>query len=512
MSLSIPTMAAIRFGYGLKPGEAPIASTDDLLAQVNKGKSLVPPFPRESVEGRKATYTRLAQEQADIAKLQRKGEVDADRKKAVQAQRQAGYQGDSIARIVNAVLSPLGFHERLASFWVNHFATSANKLPALRLAASVYEVEAIRPHMGGHFADLLRPAILHPVMLIYLDQMKSVGPNSRAGQKNDKGLNENLARELMELHTLGADGGYTQGDVRSAAMLLTGLSVKKHELTTEFLRRRAEPGPITVRGRTYASHQRSIDDCKALLDDLAADPHTARHICRKLVAHFIADTPPDDMVEAMTSAWKSSNGKLVEVYRAMLEHPRAWTDEGSKIKSPYEFVVSGLRALNVERAVLLDMAEAVAVATPAPPDPAPIMAGESRMAGNAPDASIDPSMGNIPAQDDDADAAPVRAVKQARPMTINAVGRMGQPTWQPPSPKGFPDEAAAWLTAGQLAERISWARKAASLFGNDGDPRAFLRTTLADAARDDTIQVVSQAPSKQHGITMVLASPEFNRR
>ncbi len=512
MSLTIPTMAAIRFGYGIRPGETPVASVGDLLAQVDKGARQTPSFPREGIEQRRATYTRLTEEQAEIFRLRRSGQVEPERQKAVQAARQAAYQADSMARIADAVLSPYGFYQRLAGFWSNHFAVSAGKLPAMRLMVSLYEAEAIRPNVGGSFSDLLHAAALHPAMLIYLDQVRSVGPNSPAGQEKGKGLNENLARELMELHTLGVDGGYSQADVRSAALLLTGLGIKKPEQVTTFHRRRAEPGPITVRGKVYGDPRRSIEECRELLDDLAADPHTARHVCTKLAAHFIADTPPQEVVAAMTDAWAASDGELMAVYRAMLEHPRAWIDEGAKIKTPFEFVVSGLRALDVDGDMLAAMVASVGAGEPAAGDAAAMMAEPGMASAMSSAMSMGADQPQPDAAEDPAETVAAKALRQARPLTINAVARMGQATWQPSSPKGFPDDASSWLTAGQLAERISWARRAVSLFGEDEDPRAFLRATLADAARDDTIQVVSQAPSKQHGLTMVLASPEFNRR
>ncbi|WP_311789274.1 DUF1800 domain-containing protein [Ferirhizobium litorale] len=518
MSLSVPTMAAIRYGYGIRPGEPPARGADDLLAQVQAGRTAAPLFPPEGIESRRK---RIAEQRAWLdayRKAVQNGTADRERRKRFQQDRLKTFQTDAVARIVGATMSPLGFNERLAGFWTNHFSVNAAKGLALWLMASLMEAEAIRPNMSGRFADLLQAVTLHPAMLIYLDQIRSVGPNSRAGKRNDRGLNENLARELMELHTLGVDGGYTQDDVRSAALLLTGLGIKVPEQTTQFRPRRAEPGPFEILGKSYGKRRRSMADCEALLDDLAANPHTARHISRKLATHFIDDAPPDDMVDAMVAAWQASDGTLIEVYRAMLEHPRAWTEEGRKIKTPFEFIVSGLRALDVDDETLTAMI-AVRGVDEAPSGPASPagdeMAGvdEDKATGEAAAVAGAPASGTgVMAKDNPAGTAAEKPDRQARRLTAQALAQMGQAAWRPPSPKGFADDAAAWLTASQLTARIEWARKAVTVFGKDDDPREFLRKVLADAARDDTIQVVSQAPSKAYGMTLVLASPEFNRR
>ncbi|OHV76673.1 DUF1800 family protein [Rhizobium sp. LCM 4573] len=486
MGLIVPTMAAIRYGYGLRAGEDPVAGPDDLMKQVRQGLAEKPRFPREGLTGRRETIGKILSVRAAEAKAAQGGKPNPELRRETEREAQQIYQRDAMARIAQTVDSPNGFYERLVAFWAGHFATSAAKSFLMRMVVPLHEVEAIRPNVGGSFRDLLGAAILHPAMLIYLDQNRSVGPESPVGQKTERGLNENLGRELLELHTLGADGGYGQGDVRAAALILTGLTVDTRTLEVTYRRRLAEPGAITLLGKTYGEEGQPENDHLAMLDDLAANPQTARHICRKLVAHFIADDPPAEVIEAMVAAWGASNGDLMAVYRAMLDHPRAWTEEGRKVKQPFEFIVSGFRALGVpdkDFSELLREAEAE---------------------------EDEEEEGAMAAQADEGEGRRGRSL--ARVLTIGALRRMGQPVWQPPSPAGFPDDAATWVSPSQVSERIAWARMAAETLGRTAQPADLLRAALADAAREDTIRLVEQAPSRAHGLTMVFASPEFNRR
>jgi len=489
MALSNPTLAAIRFGYGLRPGEEPSADAEALLAQIEEGVSRKPGFPREGAAGRLENATRVISVLVAEAKARQGGNPNDSIRKETQQEIQRTYRLDAMARVGNAVHSPLGFHERLASFWVDHFSTSVLKSRPMRMIVPLYEAQAIRPNIGGSFSKLLSAAILHPAMLIYLDQNQSVGPDSPAGRRNRRGLNENLGRELLELHTLGAGSGYTQDDVRAAALVLTGLTVDNRTLEVVYQPRLAEGGPITLLDRTYQDDEGDGQDHVLMLEDLAADPKTARHISGKLVRHFIADTPPDDMVEPMVDAWMKSRGNLTDVYRAMLSHPRAWSEPGRKIKQPFEFVVSGFRALGLPEKSFANLVRDMDDEEEGPVGKAMEMAGAVATRENA-----------------------RRRAARANALTLGALQRMGQPVWQPPSPAGFADEAGVWLSASQLSERIAWSRMIARTFGQKMEPSEFLEAALGEAARPETRQIVAQAPSKVHGITMVLASPEFNRR
>ncbi|TDK36735.1 DUF1800 domain-containing protein [Rhizobium deserti] len=491
MALADPTFAAIRFGYGLRPGDAMPADADGLLDQVKQGVSKKPRFPREGIVGRRETATRVISLRAAEAKAARDGKPNETIRRQTQREAQAIYRQDAVARLAQAVNSPLGFFERLASFWTDHFSTSALKSLPMRMVVPLHEAEAIRPHLGGSFSRLLAAAVLHPAMLIYLDQVQSVGPDSVAGQRAGRGLNENLARELLELHTLGAGSGYGQDDVRAAALILTGLSVDNRSLDVVHRPRFAEGGAISLLGRTYGDDEGAGQDHVLMLEDLAAHPKTAEHICRKLLSHFISDTPPPDMLAPMVAAWTASGGNLTEVYRAMLQQPRAWSDPGQKIKRPFEFIASGFRALDLPEGnfatLLRDMENSEAADGP--------MGKAIDMASSA------------TAREE----AKQRAAT-ANALTLAALQRMGQPIWQPPSPAGFADDASAWLTASQLSERIAWSQKVARTFAGKLEPSQFLEAALGDAATPQTRNIISQAPNKVHGITMVLASPEFNRR
>lgn len=489
MSVSGSTLAAIRFGYGLRPGEEPPATADSLLAQIAKGTSEKPRFPWEGASMRHETAMRVMSLRAAEAKASRAGKPNESIRKETQREARRLYRRDAMARLTQAVQSPLGFYERLASFWVDHFSTSALKSLPMRMIVPLYEAQAIRPNLGGTFSELLQAAVLHPAMLLYLDQDRSVGPDSAAARGNDRGLNENLGRELLELHTIGPRSGYTQDDVRAAALVLTGLSVDNRALEVIHRPRLAEGGTIKVLGRTYKDGGEGGQDHILLLRELAADPRTALHICRKLARHFIADDPPEDVVQVMADAWAESGGNLTEVYRAMLTQPRAWEQPGRKIKQPFEFIVSSFRALDFPEknlaSLLQDMEDG-------DDEGAVGMALEIAGGGNRERNS--------------------KRAGRANNLTLGALQRMGQPIWQPPSPAGFADEAHTWLASSQLAERIGWSRSIARLFARRVEPLELLQAALADAARLETRHIVAQAPSRVHGLTMVLVSPEFNRR
>jgi uncharacterized protein (DUF1800 family) len=521
MSLSFPTMAAIRFGYGFRPGEAVPRDKDDLLRQVTADTRTPVSFPVGGIEER---HQAIADLQANLRDLRQSGDDDQtrrERRKVLQKQAQRSFQQDANARLLQAVMSPNGFYERLSTFWANHFSTSANKSLPMRLLVPLYEAEAIRPHIGGRFADLLRSATEHPAMLIYLDQAESLGPDSKGGMRQKKGLNENLGRELLELHTLGAGSGYTQADVRAAAMVLTGLTIDRQEMDMAFRPGIAEPGRHEVLGVSYGGDKRRAGDYLAMLDDLAANPKTAVHICRKLAVHFIADQPDDGLITAMTGAWKRSDGDLRAVYGAMFDHPSAWANEGAKARQPFDFVVAGLRALNTGNG---DGAVVAFFAANQQDDDAQAMGAQGGMVAGVPDMSGgakddmkagEAAAGAGPSMTDPGDEDRVKrrkAMQTARALGQGALRRMGQPIWLPPSPAGFEESFSAWITASQLAERLGWARRATAQFGQGLDPREFLKATLGDAARDDTIRIVSQAPNKTTGLMLALASPEFNRR
>jgi uncharacterized protein (DUF1800 family) len=451
------TIAALRFGTGLSPRHAPPADAAALLSDLDGPDEMARRFPVLSG----AEAARLAADYIAAARPALEAndpELNRDRRAELNRAVILAYGRGLWATLSRGAAAPVGFRERLAAFWANHFSVSARQF-FLRAGLGAYVDEAIRPHLAGRFTDLLRAAVTHPMMLHYLDQVASVGPNSPAGRRRDRGLNENLAREVLELHTLGVSAGYGQADVRALAELFTGLSV---EPGGGFVFRRllAEPGAKTVLGQGYGGRVHNLADIHAALDDLARHPDTARHVCGKLARHFTADAPDADLVAAMVAAWQRTGGALRPVYAAMLDHPAAWQSFGAKARPPMAFLVAALRALGVE--------------SPAAPGP--------------------------------------EAARMLRSLIVDPLARMGQPWMDAPGPDGWPDGAEDWITAQGLAARIDWAMTApARLLPALPDPRAFTVTALADAADDTLRRSVARAESRAEGVGLVLASPAFNR-
>ena len=373
-----------------------------------------------------------------------------------------------VARADLAAATPDGFAERWALFWANAFTVSATKFQS-GIFIGPYEREAIRPHVFGRFEDLVLAAESHPAMLTYLDQAQSVGPGSVAGQRRNAGLNENLAREILELHTLGTDGGYTQADVTELARALTGWSIPTNrggggQRRGQGRGRRAlaepasengfvfrtiihEPGTRTVLGKTYADG--GAEQGRAILRDLANAPQTARRLSHNLARHFVADEPPPALVQKLEAAWTSSRGDLAQVARALIEAPEAWEPQGSKIKTPYEFIVSTHRALGTR-----------------PQRPQPLQ---------------------------------------------QALIQMGQPAFSAPSPEGWPDTAADWAGPDALVKRLNWAKTVGDRAA-ETDADAVAAAALGPRLGERSRLAIARAESRAEALTLFLMSPEFQRR
>ncbi len=454
--MSQASIAAIRFGTGLAPGLSQPADADALLAELGGPDTMRAQFP---IIGLAELWPMMA-EFVEARRSRRDGGADAEA--AYKAARRAildVYRASLKARLLRAVRTSDGFRERLTLFWADHFTVRGKGL-RYRAGPAAYVEEAIRPHVGGRFADMLRAAAVHPVMLAYLDQFRSIGPGSPAGQRRSRGLNENLAREILELHTLGVGASFSQQDVTEFAELLTGLTFDI-ENGFRFRPRWAEPGAETVLGRSYGGPGRArLDDIYAALDDFARDPATAAHLARKLAVYFVSDDPDPGLVAAMRDAYTDSDGDLTRVYEAMLAHPAAWVPPGAKVRQPFEFIAASLRALGTSEARIANLS-----------------GGELRR------------------------------------LILRPLARMGQPYEAPPGPDGWPDAAEAWITPPALAERISWAMHVKRLHGAAlPRPAAFAATALGPFAPDDLLQAVRRAESKRAGVGLVLASPAFNRR
>jgi uncharacterized protein (DUF1800 family) len=369
-----------------------------------------------------------------------------------------GLASDRTESLRRAALSEHGFYERLVWFWRDHFTVTAKGRRG-KLLVGRFGPDAIRPHVAGSFRDLLIAAETHPAMLHYLDQQESMGPASPGGLRRGRGLNENLAREILELHTLGVGAPYAQDDVRQLAELLTGLTVDFRTGKQIYRQNWAEPGPETVLGRRYGDGPPGFDDLRQVLGDLAAHPATAHHLARKLAVHFVADRPSDGLVAALEAAYADSDGDLVPVYAALLAHPESWDSFGAKIKQPVDFLVSSMRATGL------------------PPE----LAAEF--------------------------FAP------RGPLAVGfAMSRLNQPVFDAPGPDGWAEAAEAWITPPGLTARIDWASRLGQRIGPDTDPRGFLATALADYAGPETRAAATRAAEKWEGVALVLASPEFNRR
>ena len=425
---------AIRFGYGLPAGSTGLAAADR-AARTWPGVSLAElvPLARDYRAAKKAkddTAARAAQRAIDALALR-----------------------GAKATFARAIGSADPYRERLVAFWADHFTvTPTSRIE--RAFPGILVDEAIRPHVTGRFSDMLKAVTTHPAMLIYLNQEASFGPASSKGKRQGKGLNENLARELLELHTLGVGAGYGQDDVRQLAELLTGLTVGREGFA--FDAKRAEPGAETVLGVTYAGKgERPILQA---LDDLAARPETAAHLARKLAVHFVADDPEEGLVDDLTSVFREGGGDLRQVSDAMAAHPKA--AKGVKTRQPFDFLVASLRALGVGPQVIL---------------------------------GLEP--------------------RAFRRLILDPLQAMGQPFQQAPGPDGWPERAADWITPQGLAARIDWAMQAPErLVRPLPDPRAFLTAALGTRAREKLAWAVGAAESARDGVGLVLASPEFNRR
>ena len=449
--MDVSTIAAIRFGYGFHPDQRTPRSGVALLEQMERGAKARLLFPMAGLQERRGQLDAL------IAERKANGKTPTFQKMRKQMRRD-GIR-DAARMVFQRAASANGFFERLSAFWADHFTIAGRNAGQLFMAPA-FEPEAIRPHVTAHFGDMLVAVVRHPVMLNYLDQVSSFGPNSTAGKRRGKGLNENLAREVLELHTLGVGGPYSQRDVRELAELLTGYGVHRGYGAFRFYEQRAEPGAELVLGKTYGGDPAKPEDAEDFLQDIATHDITARHMSAKLATHFMADQPPPGMVNAMASAWRSSGGHLPTVYAAMLEHRAAWRGPFAKIRQPVELVAASLRAMGMT------------------------------------------------ARDLD------RGRGQDSIRLVRALRDLGQPLLQPPGPDGWPEEAEAWITPQGLAARLAYAGKVGQLLAkrSDADPRAFAEATLRDALRPETAFAVGGAPDRWEGFALLLASPEFNRR
>lgn len=451
MGFGFAEVAAIRLGYGLSPHWPPPADARAVLAE-----------PALSGPGTDAMTTeRATQMAARLQQAQQLRAQDLDSPDFAEARAALNVlpEQDLRRRLARALDAPCGFGERLVQFWCDHFTVRPMGVARFALALA-FQDEAIRPHLNGRFEDMFVAAETHPMMLVYLDQITSRGPNSPfARRRPGLGLNENLAREALELHSLGVGAAYSQADVRQLAELLTGLS---YDLREGFVFRPqwAEPGAETVLGRSYGGGRPNLADIHSALRDIARRPETARHLSRKLAVHFVADDPPEDLVQALTAAWQDSGGALPVVHEVLVTHPALPATLRHKVRQPLDLLAAGLRALGVT-------------------------------------------------------GAQVSALDQGllRRALMQPLAAMGQPWGQPKGPDGWPERAQSWIAPQMLAARINWALRVPRLLLDElPDPRALVATALGGTQSAELSWAVPRAESAAEGVALVLASADFNRR
>jgi uncharacterized protein (DUF1800 family) len=467
--LSPAAIALNRFGLGARPDDAApsdprgwltdqfdrydprpagFAALDDAGALARRYREARPANRRTAKQGA-ATQTLATDATAEL-KMDRQ-----DVREDIQALYRAGVQ----ARADSALATQAPFVERMTHFWSNHFCISADNLPVTAYAAA-FERDAIRPHVLGTFADMLLAAERHPAMLIYLNQVQSIGPNSLVagyspGRK--RGLNENLAREIMELHTLGVRSGYTQADVTEFARAMTGWSVAGLGAggaaagdPDQFAFRPAqhEPGVRTILGRRYPEGGEA--QARAALIDFARAPATASHVAAKLARHFAGDDPPPAMVARLADSFLRGDGDLPTVYRTLIASPEAWVATPTKFKTPWEWTISSLRGL-----------------------------GRRHIGG----------------------------IQMAALQT-----QLGQHVWKPGSPAGWDDIAASWAAPDALLRRVEIAQQLAAPLAASVDARAVAPRILPASLSVSTREQITRAESPAGALALLLVSPDFLRR
>jgi uncharacterized protein (DUF1800 family) len=489
--LNLAALAAHRFGFGPRPGELRVIAGDPrgwVKGQI--GRQAAPPAPIAALPpaeddllafGRWLVQRRM--NNGNGARIEERAEREGVTQEELQ---RLSIEEDFVenfraratravaARVEAGLTTQTPVHERLVHFWSNHFTVSAAKPDAVALPPS-FEKEAIRPHVGGRFADMLLASTKHPGMIVYLDNWLSVGPNSAIGQNPRRGrrlpgggrptgINENLGREILELHTLGVNGGYTQADVQALAAIITGWTYERPRLRDlvnddvatrtgaqlfEFDADAHEPGPKTLLNRTYA--QTGVAQGEAALGDLARHASTARFIATKLCRHYIADDPPQAAVARVERAFRDSEGDLRDTMEALVDSPEAWETPFAKFKRPEEYALSVLRAANIRE--------------------------------------LPPQAG------------------------IVALTAMGQRPYSAPGPDGWADSADAWLTADLVMKRIEFAQAYAERIARaDVDPVEVGQGCLGPLLSDESITAIRRAESPQQGFALLFGAPEMQRR
>jgi len=471
-------VAANRFGFGEPPDEMREITQDPrgwVKQQIVAEQTLPAPLAAlpSTIDDQLAffrwlrDYRKEVQSPTDAAMS---GSVEQSYVKALYPR----YQTAVKARFDTAVATPTPVFERLVHFWSNHFTVSGAKPIAIALPPS-FERDAIRPYVTGKFADMLLAAAKHPAMLIYLDNTQSIGPHSQwaknppkrrqqfAGIQAPRGLNENLAREILELHTVGVHGSYDQADVTRFANIITGWQVLTPRQFGRFAARWAgigndlfyfnaaahEPGDHSVMGKTYKAD--GVQQGEAVLHDLAQHPATASFLATKLARHFIADEPTDAVVSHLATVFRNTDGDLGAVTRALIDIPEAWSQPRAKLKQPEEYLISAVRTL-----------------------------------------------GGPPLHDR---------------QLLASLNAMGQRPYMPSGPDGWSDQQDYWLSPDGVWQRIEWAQLAGRvLAATINQPDVYAEALFGTTLSAHTRSAIGHAESPAQGLALLLTSPEFMRR
>jgi uncharacterized protein (DUF1800 family) len=464
--MDLKLRALNRFGLGARRGES--RTIDDprewLHAQLEAGPPLLnaPDSASAIAEALRA--------------FRQRGQRDPQQRQAARRRLVEIALGEARAALENRVTTRRPFVERLVAFWSNHLCVSAAAKVVVAPLAGSYERDAIRPHVLGKFEDMVLASAKHPAMLVYLDNFQSIGPSSRAAQlarrqRTSRGLNENYARELLELHTLGVNGGYTQQDVQELARILTGWTIvgllgpgramrrssTRGRLQTtpatddaigfQFQEALHEPGARTVLGSRY--REDGVAQGERVIRDLCRHPSTAAFVATKLVTHFVADDPPSAAVGRIARVFRESGGDLGTVSRALIELPEAWDASTRKFRSPQDWLVAALRAFEVD---------------------------------------------------------------SANEMTVGVLRQLRQPLWSPQAPKGFGDSVQEWADPDSLLNRAELARTFARRFPIQDDPGVLL--DVVDVADGDPMRKVlaDRTISAADRMALGVAGPAFQWR
>jgi uncharacterized protein (DUF1800 family) len=473
------TLAFNRFGFGARPGAVRSGDPRQALlaelsaedgARIDRSDLLSTPqilqavydddWRRKQERDRQdaARLAALAMPAPNVAALVSPAPSDAPPSPSMMNEprpEQQFFRAEAQARLEQACSAPIGFVERLTAFWSNHFCVSVTKSGICRAAAGAFEREAIRPHVLGRFADMLLAVERHPAMLSFLDNAQSIGPNSIAGHNNRAGLNENLARETLELHTMGVGSGYAQADVTQLAYILTGWTIVGRDGRLgepgafAFNPNAHEPLAATVRGRLYVED--GVAQGEAALADLAREPATAEHVALKFARHFVADAPDPGLVARLAKTFRDSDGDLAALARALVADDAAWRAPAAKMRNPWELTVAAYRAF-----------------------------------GRSP-----------------SDAGPALA----------ALDLLGMPLWQLGGPNGFSDDSvAAWASPEGMKTRVELAARFASQIKDAPRPTALLEDVLGPSASNATREAVARAETREQAYALLILSPEFQRR